>query len=602
MDDVRLSALFGRLSRGMRGISFQLAIVVSLAVLPIGIYAIWQSLGLVRETRQSAETLLLGITAENVGLEHRLIRAALKIDPGFAVRAIRAGNDQTQCIAALAGFIADHPAVRSVSFVPLDGISRCASDSQEGDLRADAAHLRFLARPVPTVDHVIGSADATAPSLRVLQPVRENGTLLGYLSFVLQSLPLPPVPTPTGIPVPTEVVLFNTAGTALTSTLDFQDVAARLPPGAAFDVLLHGPDGYFENTDASGRRAGFVKVTLVPDTVLAVSIWPQDNPVSQTDRVWARVFVLRLLNWLAGMAIALFAAQRLVIRPIKMLRDEMRRFALGQRNDPIVLLPGAALEIQETVNTFNKLHLVVARNEDALALTAEGKLLLFREVHHRIKNNLQMISSIISIQRRKTIDPDVAKVLRSLQDRVLSIAAIDQSLYTNGEVMDVRADTLIASISERLVGVNLEVGHGVRISTYFETVMLHSDQIGPLSLLANEAVTNALKYVGKPDVGPAFIDIALTWEEDMVHFSVANSLSSGLHSGVEARESTKLGIVLIRAFADQLAGEVQSGFDAADQSFNLSVKFRPNGPSMVQTPPPDAEVKPQAAIADGAPL
>ncbi len=592
MDDDRPPARFGLLSRGLRGISFQLALVVSLAVLPIGIIAIWQSLGLVRETRRSAETLLLGITAENVGLEHRLITAALEIDPGFAVRAIRAGINQTQCIEALAGFIIDHPAFRSVSFVPLDGISRCASDGQERDLRADAAHPRFLASPVPTVDHIIGSDDATAPSLRVLQPLRENGTLLGYLSFVMQSLPLPPVPNPTGIPAPQEVVLFDMAGTALTSTLDFQNVAARLPPGAELDLLLDGPDGYFESTDRSGAKASFVKVTLIPDAVLAVSIWPQDNPVSQTDRVWPRAFILPLLIWLAGMAIALFAARRLVIRPIKMLRDEMRRFALGQRNDPIVLLPGAALEVQETVNTFNKLHFMVARNEDALALTAESKLLLLREVHHRIKNNLQMISSIVSIQRRKTIDPDVAKVLRSLQDRVLSIAAIDQSLYTNGDVMDVRADVLIASITDRLVGVNLEAGHHVQISTRFETVMVHADQIGPLSLLANEAVTNALKYVGKPDTGPACINIALTWDGDKIHFSVANSLGSGLQSGVETPESTKLGVMLIRAFADQLAAEVQSGFDAADQNFNLSVKFRPNGPAMVQNPLQDAEVKP----------
>lgn len=602
MDDIRPPTLLGRMSRGMRGISFQLAVVLSLAVLPIGIIAIWQSLGLVREVRRSAETLLLGITAENVGLEHRLIKAALEIDPGFVVQAIRAGNDQTECIAAFAGFVKDHPAIRSVRFVPLDGLSRCASDGQARDLRADAAHLRFLARPVPTVDHIFGSDDAAKPSLRVLQPLHENGTLLGYLSFVLQSLPLPPVPNPTGIPVPQEVVLFNMAGGALISTQDFQDVAARLPIGLKLDVLLDGPDGYFEDTNASGAIAGFVKVTLIADTVLAVSIWPQDNPVSQTDRAWSRAFVLPLLIWLAGVAIAMFAARRLVIRPIKMLRDEMRGFALGQRNDPIVLAPGAALEVHQTVNTFNKLHLMVARNEDALALTAESKLLLLREVHHRIKNNLQMISSIISIQRRKATDPAVAKVLRSLQDRVLSIAAVDHSLYMNGGVVDVRADALIASITEQLVGVNLEAGHHVQISTRFEAVTVHADQIGPLSLLANEAVTNALKYAEKPDVGPARIDIALTWDGDKVHFAVVNSIGSGLDSGDEIPESTKLGIVLIHAFADQLAAEVQSGPDAADQSFKLSVRFRPNGTAMEQTPPPDAEAKPQAAIEDGAHL
>jgi two-component sensor histidine kinase len=588
MDDLRPRAFLDRLSRALGGISFQLAVVVSLAVLPIGIIAIWESLELARESRRSAETMLLGLTADSVDLEHRLIEAGLGIDTSFAANAIQAGEDQAQCIKTLAGFAADHPAFRSVSLVPLDGISRCASDGQTRDLRADETHLRFIAHPVPTVDHVADSDEATAPSLRVLQPLRENGALQGYLSLVLQSFPFPSAPNPNGIPAPQDVVLFNTAGTVLTSTRDFQDLAARLPPEAELDLLLHGPDGFVESANRSGTSAGFAKVTLIPDAIVAVGIWPSDNQVSQIDHAWPKAVSFPLLMWFVGMAIAMFAARRLVIRPIKMLRDEMRRFALGQRNDPIVLAPGAALEIRETVNTFNKLELIVTRNEAALALTAEGKLLLLREVHHRIKNNLQMISSIISIHRRKAIDPEVGKVLRSLQDRVMSIAAVDQSLYTNGDVVDVRADLLISSITERLVGVNLEPGHGVQISTRFETVMLHADQIGPLSLLANEAITNALKYVGKPDAGPASIDIALTWDADSIHFSVSNSLGSGLRGGGETPESTKLGMVLIRAFADQLAADVQSGPVTADHKFHLSVRFRPNGLAIVGNPVRDA--------------
>ncbi len=602
MDDVRPHAVWDRLSRGMRGISFQLAVVVSLAALPIGIIAVWEPLGFAKEARRSAETLLSGLTAESASVEQRLIGAGLRIDPALIASTIRVRNNGAECTKALADFIADKPIFRSVRFVPVNGISRCASDGQISDLHADAAHLRFLGRPKPAIDRISRDDSDMAPVLRVLQPVREDGKLLGYLSLVLQSFPLPPAQNPSGIPTPVDVILFNSAGAVLTSTLDLQGVAARLPSGAGLDLLLGGPDGFFDTTDTSGNMAGFMKVTLIPDAVFAIGIWAPDNPVSQTDLTWSHAFVMPLLMWLVSLATALLAARRLVIRPIKILRDEMRRFALGQRNAPIVLAPGAALEIQETVNTFNKLELIVARKEDALALTAEGKLLLLREVHHRIKNNLQMISSIISIQRRKTVDPDVAKVLRSLQDRVLSIAAIDQSLYTNGDVVDVRADVLIASIADQLVGVNLEAGHRVLISTRFEPVMVHADQIGPLSLLANEAVTNALKYVGKPEVGPASIDIALRWDGDMIHFSVANSLEQGMQRGAHSHESTKLGMVLIRAFADQLAAEVQSGFDAADQKFNLSVRFRPNGQAMAQNPLHNAQENPQAAIADGTPL
>jgi two-component sensor histidine kinase len=602
MDDIGPLTLRGRMTREMRGISFQLAIVLSIAVLPLSVIAIWQSMEFARESRRSAEVMLMGMTAENVELERSFIEAGLSLETSLVTSAMRLGTDQAECMKMLAGFITGQPAFRSIRFVPLDGVSLCASDGKPSDLQTDAAHVRFLANPVPTVDRGGPDDDGLSPTLRVLLPIWDNGTLLGHLTIVLQSFHLPPTLSHFGVPTPLEVVLLNQEGTLLTSTLDVQTASRNLPETAKLDEFLNGPDGFFAGMDRSGRELGFVRVSLFSNTVVALGIWPKDNPVSQNDGALSKAITYPLLTWLASIATALFAARRLVIRPIKLLRDEMRRFALGQRNDAIVLAPGAALEIQEAVNTFNKLELIVARNEAALALTAEGKLLLLREVHHRIKNNLQMISSIISIQRRKTSDPEVERVLRSLRDRVLSIAAVDQSLYTNGDIVDVRADLLIASITDRLVGVNLEPGHNVQVTTRFQMVMLHADQIGPLSLLANEGITNALKYVGRPDGGRASIAIVLDWDDDLVHLSITNSLGSGSNAADSGRESTKLGMILIDAFADQLAAEVQSGPDPGGLGFHLSVRFRPNGSPMAQNPAPGEPGPLQAAIADDAPL
>jgi two-component sensor histidine kinase len=274
---------------------------------------------------------------------------------------------------------------------------------------------------------------------------------------------------------------------------------------------------------------------------------------------------------------AFYAARRLVIAPILSLQKQMRRFALGQRNPPMILPPGSVLEIQEAVSTFSKLELIVARNEAALALTAEGKLVLLREVHHRIKNNLQMISSIISIQRHKSVDSDVRLVLSGLQDRVLCIAAVDQSLYLNGDVGNVRADFLISTITDRLIGGNLEPSRGIKVTTAYEPVLLHADQIGPLSLLANEMMTNALKYVGQAEDGRSFIDIQLNWQNDLVVMAVTNSVGPEWRESDVASAGTGLGMPLIRALCDQLTADCQSGPNVPGYEFKLSVQFRPIG-------------------------
>lgn len=576
-----------RLWRRVRGISFQLGLLISLAVLPIGIVSVVQSVGFAREVRHSAETLLRGLTRESASLDHRLIETGLHVNPDLVAAVTRTRTSPAACSKLLEEFVALQPIFRSVRFVGLDGMSRCTSQGPELDLSLSTDFLQFSKDPVSAVDRFGWDKGGKVPVLLFTQPVREGDSLLGYLSLVVPSIQLLQIPSDSGVPVPTEVILFNQAGTILASTKDLQDVEDRLPPSARVMALLNGPDAVLDGEDAAGKASTFVKVTLIRDTVAAIGIWPQDNPISQTSFVWSNVVVFPLLMWALSLSIALFSARRLVIRPIQRLRDEMRRFALGQRNPPLVLPPGAALEIQEAVNTFGKLELIVTRNENALALTAEGKLLLLREVHHRIKNNLQMISSIISIQRRKSEDGDVKLVLRSLQDRVMSIAAVDQSLYLNGDVWDVQADVLIASITNRLIGVNLEQGHAVLITTDYDSVLLHADQIGPLSLLANEAVTNALKYVGKPKGGRAFVNIRLKRDGDMVCFTVLNSTGQGLQNADAPPDSTSLGMTLIRAFCDQLAADFQSGYNRSESTFSLSVKFLPSALSQ-QGPPPDA--------------
>jgi two-component sensor histidine kinase len=284
------------------------------------------------------------------------------------------------------------------------------------------------------------------------------------------------------------------------------------------------------------------------------------------------------LMWIASMAVAYLAANRLVIVPIRSLRGAIRRFALGDRSFHVALPAGAPLELQQVASTFGKLEQIIGRNESGLAAIAEEKLLLLREVHHRIKNNLQMISSIINIQRRKSDDPDVRLVLGGLQDRVLSIALIDQSLYQNGNIWDVRADTLIQSITDRLISVNLEPGHQVDITIALEPTLLHADQIGPVSLLANEAVTNALKYVGKPDQGRAFVRISLANVAAQIEFEVVNSVAPDRPNPTPKLSSSNLGMPLIKAFSSQLGATCTSALDESRQEFRMRVVFTPSEP------------------------
>lgn len=555
--------------------------LLSIAILPVGAVSISQSLSLARETRASAELLLQGLTVEAAGVDLRLITVGLTKSEQVLTDLARQQNSLIACRTLLRGFITSQSLLAFAGVIQPDGMMRCTSEAvqrENRDFNGSQLFQRLVSTTGPWVDRIKLDPAQTNWTLVTTQPIVENGVATGFLAIALPQLDLPPLVEVSDLPRPRDVMLFNQFGDLLTSIGPTDTAADRLPDVVTLNALLVGPDRVLHATSVSGEQVTFAKVTLIEGMVEAVGEWPVNNPITRVDAVVFNAILFPALMWIASMAVAFLAANRLVIIPIRSLRSAIRRFALGDRSFSVVLPAGAPLELQQVASTFGSLEKIIGRNETGLAVIAEEKLLLLREVHHRIKNNLQMISSIINIQRRKSDVPDVRLVLSGLQDRVLSIALIDQSLYHNGNIWDVRADTLIQSIIDRLVSVTLEPGHKVDVTTVLEPILLHADQIGPLSLLANEAVTNAMKYVGKPDQGRAFVRISLAFVADKIQFEVINSVIPGQPDPAPKQSSSNLGIPLIKAFCDQLGAACTSALDTAEQTYRLWIAFIPSAP------------------------
>ena len=576
MDDVLPRSWKQRISRATRGISVQLIALLSIALFPVGAIAVSQSLIFDREARKSAETLLLSLTAEGASVEHRLLQTGFKAADRLVAGVIANQDSQQLCNKLLADFIAKQDLFSFASFAKADGAVQCASAPSGAHFSNAEGFVRMAQTPVRFVYRVKTHPAVESWTLVTAVPVKAKGVLLGFLSIAVPSLHLPPLETTSGIPRPTSIIVVNASGDLLTTDVNLEVARNNAIAPEMLDSLLEGADRVVDGRDLAGVQATFVKVTLIPDTAYAIGTWPKDNPITQSKNVLLDAILFPALMWFAGMSVAILAARRLVIRPIQTLRSAMRRFALGERYVSVTAPASAPLEIQEVVKTFNNLERIIERNEGSLAAVAEEKLLLLREVHHRIKNNLQMISSIISIQRRKTKDEGVKLVLSSLQNRVLSIAAVDQSLYQDNNTGDVRANDLIRTITDRLIAVNLDSGHQVDVVAEFDEVMLQADQISPLSLLANEAVTNALKYFGAPAGGKTFVRIELTNKDGLVRFEVVNSIAPGLQALNAAKDGACLGMHLMHAFADQLNATFKSGANEADHTFRLSLEFRPS--------------------------
>jgi two-component sensor histidine kinase len=191
------------------------------------------------------------------------------------------------------------------------------------------------------------------------------------------------------------------------------------------------------------------------------------------------------------------------------------------------------------------------RAEDALRVLLEEKVVLLREIHHRVKNNLQVISSLISLQQQAAEHPVTKELLRETRGRVQSMARIHEKLYQARNVAEVDFGEYVRTVTRELLqsyGVR-----NVRVDVVADDVHLHVDTAIPCGLIINELVTNALKhgFIGRRE-GTIKVELA-TQQSGMLNLLVADD-GVGFDDTVDYRTVRTMGMVIVRSLVAQLSG------------------------------------------------
>ncbi len=180
---------------------------------------------------------------------------------------------------------------------------------------------------------------------------------------------------------------------------------------------------------------------------------------------------------------------------------------------------------------------------------------LLKEIHHRVKNNLQVISSLLSLQSRQIEDPTALEALNEGRNRVKSMALIHQNLYLDENLVGVNSLTYIDKLTQSLLN-NYQVSEGkIELSTDVDELNIDVDTIIPIGLILNELVSNSLKYafVEKKD-GKIVINLKQIGEN--LELSVSDN-GKGLPDSFSPSTSKSLGYRLITSFARKLKADLQ---------------------------------------------
>lgn len=193
--------------------------------------------------------------------------------------------------------------------------------------------------------------------------------------------------------------------------------------------------------------------------------------------------------------------------------------------------------------------------EFKLRQSLNEKEVLLKEVHHRVKNNLQVISSILSLQTAH-VDNDarILELLRVSRDRIRSMSFIHESLYQNKDFSSIDMATYIDGLSRNLV-MSYSLNGKVSLERNLERAELVLDQAIPCGLILNELISNAFKHAF-PEGRAGGVTIGLNLEGERVSISVADD-GVGLPEGFNAKNDGNLGLELVRTLVDQLDGKLQ---------------------------------------------
>ncbi|WP_347267580.1 histidine kinase dimerization/phosphoacceptor domain -containing protein [Paracoccus sp. (in: a-proteobacteria)] len=556
-----------------RGLGFRLAALLSVAILPIGLISVIQTLHLSREYERSAEIALLGRTATAAAGERALLQSALGTADALGPTVLETMDRPQACSDIMRSLVQRTANFVHAGFTRLDGVTECSSVRGVHDLSQDPAFQRFIASPGTLVTTSQKAPPEGRSAVEVIQPLYRGAELLGFISVsvsyeLLRETHLAGLGTEGA-----RILTFNNHGEVISSDLeddrDPDEIAQLLPRDKTLTALLARSETTFSDYANSGERRVFSVVPVVPGLVYALGSWNRaESGIAGIDITRRTALLLPLLLWAASLVVAYFAVFRLVLRHIRELRGQMRRFAIGDRSMPPPVLEDAPAEIADVSQTFHNMARILIRDEEAMEAAVNEKTVLLKEVHHRVKNNLQLIASILNMQIRVIGDEDARRVLRSVQDRVASLALIYRNLYQAEHLDSVQADRLIGDIVNQMANAGVGPGAGLRIETRLAPLVLMPDQAVPLTLLATEAFTNALKYAGTPEPGAQpWVRVVLAPDGPRrALFEIENS--TGIHGPAE---STGLGSQLIEAFVAQLEAEFTQ--EAGAGRFLLRLRF-----------------------------
>jgi two-component sensor histidine kinase len=276
-----------------------------------------------------------------------------------------------------------------------------------------------------------------------------------------------------------------------------------------------------------------------------------------------------LLMWVLAIAVVWFGIEHLVVRWITYLERITSAYASGRHNVRPERVSAAPAEIRSLGETFSRMADLISAREAELRDSLAQKEVLVREIHHRVKNNLQLVMSLLNLHARRIRDPRAEVAFAEARSRINALATLHRRLYESESLQQIDLRWFLEDLCAELRRGGLSRGRNVELSVDSPSEVIGPEIAVPLGLLVTEAITNAYKHAfNERDGGHIRVEVKRDSAASLT-LTVRDD-GAGIDLAGDQADSTGLGRSLIEAFVRQLRGELEI---RGDEGTIVQVRF-----------------------------
>ncbi len=194
--------------------------------------------------------------------------------------------------------------------------------------------------------------------------------------------------------------------------------------------------------------------------------------------------------------------------------------------------------------------------EEKIIASLKEKEVLLQEIHHRVKNNMQIISSLLSLQATHTCNEEAVEILEESKGRVKAMAMIHEKLYNNPNLHELNTGEYLKNLVPDILKSYSNISNNVTTNIDVDEIYLNIETALPLGLLVNELVSNSIKHAFPGGKGNIIVKLEKTGEEYML---MVSDDGTGLPDDVDPFNAPTLGLQLVMSLSAQLEGKLDVG-------------------------------------------